>query len=77
MIKSTDHYVLVIDKERDAILSILFECSMDGRSIGYFRSKIEAMRLKEPLKNFITECSDKMHALDWCKDPNCLFEKKL
>ena len=61
-------YHLVVDHDRNKILKLfLTAASHDTMIVGV----LSGMGLIEQYTELITEMSDKEHALNWCKDPDC------
>ena len=74
-IESKDVYVLIIDKERQTLLTAMLNTvhSMDG---GVFYNFIAKEGLEESFRDLATETAKKEHERGWCNDPTCTYEKR-
>jgi len=72
------HYVLVFDKKRDLLLNVILDC-ITNNPIGtlLFAEGLRKCKITdEEVNDFFGEFSDKNHAMGWCTDPHCTYEKK-
>lgn len=74
--QQSPHYVLVIGEKENAILSIFLVLSLLDKA--RFNMALSILGIThDELNSFIADMSAKEHAMDWCKDPNCKYEKKV
>lgn len=73
--KSEHAYSVVIDKERDLVLQMMFNVTsvMMGN---VWRQSLKAKNVEDVYEALGQEISDKQHAIGWCNDPNCPDSKK-
>lgn len=69
-------YNLIIDKDRDIMLTVLFNYLMENGGLTGLMQVFKDEGLERVWLDFITEKSDKGHELGFCEDPNCIWEKK-
>ncbi len=73
----SQHYALIIDKNRNEILAALFETALQnpiGKAMFEMRCRSNNIAWEDVI-TFVRETADKEHALSWCTDPNCLYKK--
>ncbi len=71
------HYVLVMDEDRDKLLSIWMQCILEFPDTAkYFAAFVHAHGLVDAQKELMKEFNEKNHEMGWCQDPDCTFNKK-
>lgn len=76
--KKSDHFVLVVDKQRELILHCLLESGFHnpiGNAIFQAFAQMHRLDMQE-VESLIKELHDKRHEMGWCNDPNCKFKNK-
>jgi len=77
-LEKSPHYVLVIDKNRDTIITCLLEAALHN-PIGavVFKSMMQAEKISdEEVNAFIQDLAEKTHEMGWCTSPDCKYVKK-
>ena len=69
----SQHYNLVIDRDRDMLLTMLFNLVAKYPNEPFLK-KLKELHLEEALKEFVVDATDKQHNLKWCLDPNCDYQ---
>lgn len=78
MDQKSPHYVLVIDKKRDLLLNVILDCIINN-PIGtmMFADGLKKCHItEEEVDDFLEDFSGKNHAMGWCSDPHCSYEKR-
>lgn len=72
------HYVLVVDKQRDVLISCLVDAALKNPvGVAVFDLLCKQNKISpEEVNAFLKELSDKTHEMDWCDDPDCKYKKK-
>lgn len=68
----SDHYILVIDKDRDTIYNIMKQAA---RSNPMFLPSLVNLGLEKAYKELSDEVIKKTHEAEFCSDPNCQYPK--
>lgn len=69
--KKSNQFVLIIDKDREDILNVLFNVfNGTGNMTRFFQTK-RGSELRKIFFDFVEEISEKTHGQGWCRDPNC------
>lgn len=75
MSKKADMYNLVIDADRDHVLSILVTAVISGdREVAEkFARTMDSQGLTDCFIGLLEEFSHKNHDMGWCNDPECTY----
>jgi len=68
---------ITLTKKQDKVLNILFQIAMMEENRDTFIFNINELDAKDAMSSLLGQLSDKTHAIGWCEDPNCAFEKKV
>lgn len=75
MKKSDKHYVIVVDQDRNTILTAAFNLIFSSNNThDIFKDFLKRNDLEEQFKSFFDEKNDKCHACYFCKDPLCSYD---
>lgn len=74
----SEMYMLVIDRDRDKILSALMGSLLGNDSLAKaFAAWAREEGLEDAVSDFFHEKSEKGHTRGWCEDPECAWEGKV
>lgn len=67
------HYVLIVDRKTDAILSTMLQAvTVVPSAFNVFHKLLESEGVtNEELMSYLDENSNKSHSLGWCEDKEC------
>lgn len=65
--KKSESFALIIDKDRDFLLNIMYQASMDGG----LQNEIDWYNLKDTLDSFILDMVSGSKKVTWCNNPEC------
>ena len=68
-------YVLIIDRDRDRILTALFQSTVEEDGGTMFMAYLYKHKYLKQFTDLLEEVIHKQHALKFCDDLNCKYEK--